>query len=225
MPPIHKSRGLSIADHWSSICRPIIGKVPTKISNVSPQIIKHQRGTRTAAHGPTINRVLAPCAVPSAGSRLLDVEKAFLHGHVCRGERFSAEIRVVRWRVCRAPSTTQPVRPSPRTFARSRSRGYEVNHATENRTRYPSGAIPGRQKVMIAAWPRFSQSYVSNIPHVGPRTPMCSPRWRSLSTILSRELRLDDPRFSRESKRSNSHTETFLFIPSRSNGQTRSFCT
>lgn len=47
MPPIHKSRGLSIADHWSSICRPIIGKVPTKISNVSPQIIKHQRGPRT----------------------------------------------------------------------------------------------------------------------------------------------------------------------------------
>ncbi|XP_043678342.1 nuclear transcription factor Y subunit alpha isoform X1 [Vespula pensylvanica] len=33
VPPIHKSRGLSIADHWSSICRPIIGKVPTKISN------------------------------------------------------------------------------------------------------------------------------------------------------------------------------------------------
>jgi hypothetical protein len=28
-------------DHWSTICRPIIGKVQTKISNVSPQIIKH----------------------------------------------------------------------------------------------------------------------------------------------------------------------------------------
>lgn len=52
VPPIHKSRGLSIADHWSSICRPIIGKVPTKISNVSPQIIKHQRGRRTLTRGP-----------------------------------------------------------------------------------------------------------------------------------------------------------------------------
>lgn len=28
-------------DHWSTICRPIIGKVQSKISNVSPQIIKH----------------------------------------------------------------------------------------------------------------------------------------------------------------------------------------
>lgn len=52
VPPIHKSRGLSIADHWSSICRPIIGKVPTKISNVSPQIIKHQRGRRMLTRGP-----------------------------------------------------------------------------------------------------------------------------------------------------------------------------
>lgn len=40
------AEGLSIADHWSSICRPIIGKVPTKISNVSSQIIKHRSGSR-----------------------------------------------------------------------------------------------------------------------------------------------------------------------------------
>jgi len=40
----------AIADHWSSIPRPIIGKVPTKISNVSSQIIKHQPDTRPRAH-------------------------------------------------------------------------------------------------------------------------------------------------------------------------------
>lgn len=28
-------------DHWSTICRPIIETLQTKISNVSPQIIKH----------------------------------------------------------------------------------------------------------------------------------------------------------------------------------------
>lgn len=41
-----QSPGLSIVDHWSSICRPIIGKVLTKISNVSPQIIKRTRSTK-----------------------------------------------------------------------------------------------------------------------------------------------------------------------------------
>lgn len=49
VPPIHKGRGFTIVDHWSSICRPIIGKVLTKISNVSPQIIEHlyvKRGHR-----------------------------------------------------------------------------------------------------------------------------------------------------------------------------------
>lgn len=57
MPPIHKSRGLSIADHWSSIHRPIIGKVPTKISNVSSQIIKHQPDTR---HGRALAFAINP---------------------------------------------------------------------------------------------------------------------------------------------------------------------
>lgn len=59
VPPIHKSWGRSFADHWSSIRRPI-GKVPTKISNVSSQIIKHRPDTqRGRAPTFTINPDLA----------------------------------------------------------------------------------------------------------------------------------------------------------------------
>lgn len=86
MPPIHKSWGRSFADHWSSIRRPI-GKVPTKISNVSSQIIKHQPDTQrgrapTFAINPdfaTASRIGSREPAPSPTPK-----KPLPHGHVCR---------------------------------------------------------------------------------------------------------------------------------------------
>lgn len=86
VPPIHKSWGRSFADHWSSIRRPI-GKVPTKISNVSSQIIKHQPDTQRG-RAPTfaINPDFA--AASRIGSRgpapSSTPKKSPPHGHVCR---------------------------------------------------------------------------------------------------------------------------------------------
>lgn len=86
MPPIHKSWGRSFADHWSSIRRPI-GKVPTKISNVSSQIIKHQPDTQRG-RAPTfaINPDFA--AASRIGSRepapSPTPKKPLPHGHVCQ---------------------------------------------------------------------------------------------------------------------------------------------
>lgn len=158
---------LSIADHWSSICRPIIGKVPTKISNVSSQIIKHQPGSRhDRASASVINpdfatRVAAGFAArvsPRLSRRRKSRRRTAMFAERARYRVAARESRDARWREFARPVPSARGRSS-RVVVRVRVlRNRRSRRSHDSRLRKCGREKPRREMVL---WPAFGGESVS----------------------------------------------------------------